>query len=59
MMAGLDARAFHRRFGTSLEASFPHLRGLVADGLVEVTGDRVRLTAAGLRFADAVSATFV
>jgi len=59
MTAGLDVRAFHRRFGTSLEASFPHLRGLVSDGLVEVAGDRVRLTATGLRFADAVSATFV
>ena len=31
----------------------------VADGLAEVAGDRVRLTARGMRFADAVSATFV
>jgi len=57
--AGIDVAEFRRRFGAALDAAFPHVDRLVADGLAEVAGDRVRLTARGMRFADAVSATFV
>jgi oxygen-independent coproporphyrinogen-3 oxidase len=55
---GIDAGVFRRRFGVALASAFPHLAGLVADGLVEDVGGRLRLTARGLRFADSVSATF-
>jgi oxygen-independent coproporphyrinogen-3 oxidase len=59
MTAGLDGEAFRRRFGVALDTAFPHLRGLVAEGLVERIGARVRLTSEGFRHADTVSATFV
>jgi oxygen-independent coproporphyrinogen-3 oxidase len=58
-LTGVDVLAFHRRFGVPLDTAFPHLGRLVADGLVESDGTHVRLTARGLRFADAVAATFV
>ena len=51
---GVDADAFARRFGTPLDAAFPQLATLAADGLVERSGARLRLTARGLRFADSV-----
>jgi oxygen-independent coproporphyrinogen III oxidase len=57
--AGIDRAAFRARFGVELEAAFPHLARLVADGLVEGHAGRVRLTPRGLRFADTVAATFV
>ena len=57
--AGIDLHHFHARFGLPLEDAFPHVTGLVADGLVEPIGERLRLTATGLRFADAVAASFV
>ena len=56
---GVDVERFRRRFGIELDAAFPHLEHLIADGLIEASGDRVRLTARGFRFADSVSATFV
>jgi oxygen-independent coproporphyrinogen-3 oxidase len=58
-MVGVDANAFRDRFGVEVASAFPHLPGLVADGLVETAGGRVRLTERGRRFADAVAATFV
>ncbi|HEY3189953.1 MAG TPA: methyltransferase domain-containing protein, partial [Solirubrobacteraceae bacterium] len=57
--AGVDLGAFRRRFGVLLENAFPHVAGLVADGLAELTAGRLRLTARGLRYADTVAATFV
>ncbi len=56
---GIDADAFRRRFGLPLDAAFPQVAGLIADGLLEARGGRVRLTARGFRFADSLSATFV
>jgi oxygen-independent coproporphyrinogen-3 oxidase len=56
---GVDADAFRARFGVELATAFPHVAGLVADGLVETAGGRVRLTERGRRFADTVAATFV
>lgn len=58
-MAGVDADAFHERFGVELAAAFPHVAALLADGLVERAGGRVRLTERGRRFADTVAASFV
>jgi oxygen-independent coproporphyrinogen-3 oxidase len=57
--AGIDAAAFRRRFRTELAAAFPQVETLVAEGLLETTADRIRLTPRGLRYADTVSATFV
>jgi len=57
--AGVEPAAFARRFGVALETAFPHVAGLVADGLLEHAGARLRLTPRGLLFADTVAATFV
>jgi oxygen-independent coproporphyrinogen-3 oxidase len=58
-VVGIDARRFAVRFGRPLAEVFPHVSGLVHDGLLEWAGDTLRLTARGLRFADTVAATFV
>src|SRR5262249_25599880 len=55
-VAGVDAAGFRTRFGRPLHDAFPHVHGLVRDGLVEWAGPRLRLTARGLRFADTVAA---
>jgi oxygen-independent coproporphyrinogen-3 oxidase len=57
--AGVDAAAFARRFGVTLDTAFPHVTRLAAEGLVERDGERLRLTPRGLLFADSVAATFV
>jgi oxygen-independent coproporphyrinogen-3 oxidase len=56
---GVDLPAFERRFGLALPAAFPQVERLVADGLLEPSGDRLRLTPRGRRHADTVAATFV
>ena len=58
-IAGVDVRGFRERFGVPLDAAYPHVAVLMADGLVEAVDDRLRLTATGLRFADTVAASFV
>jgi coproporphyrinogen III oxidase-like Fe-S oxidoreductase len=58
-IAGVDTEEFARRFATTVEGAFPHVAGLIDDGLVEIAAGRLRLTARGLVFADTVSATFV
>jgi oxygen-independent coproporphyrinogen-3 oxidase len=58
-LVGIDTRRFAARFGRPLTEAFPHVTGLVHDGLLEWAGDALRLTARGLRFADTVAATFV
>jgi oxygen-independent coproporphyrinogen-3 oxidase len=58
-IAGVDAREFARRFGAALDAAFPQVAGLVADGLLERAGGSVRLTTRGLTFADTVAARFL
>ncbi len=58
-VVGIDTRRFAARFGRPLVEAFPHVPGLVHDGLLEWAGDALRLTARGLRFADTVAATFV
>ncbi len=56
---GFLARDFESRFGASFEHLFPHVAGLVADGLLESVATSWRLTARGLLFADSVFATFL
>ena len=58
-IVGVDATAFAARFGLPLADAFPHVPGLVRDGLLEWAGARLRLSPHGLRFADTVAATFV
>ena len=58
-IAGVDTATFAARFGVALVDAFPHVPGLVGDGLLEWAEERLRLTAHGLRFADTVAATFV
>jgi oxygen-independent coproporphyrinogen-3 oxidase len=58
-VAGVDAVSFRRRFGCELDAAFPHVARLIADGLLEHADGRVRLTARGLRFADTVAVQFL
>jgi len=57
--AGIDVERFRRCFGLEVDAAFPHLERLIADGLVARDGGRLRLTPRGLSFADAVSTAFV
>jgi len=57
--AGVDREQFRHRFGLELDAAFPHVAGLIAEGLVEIAGARLRLTPRGFRYADSVAATFV
>jgi oxygen-independent coproporphyrinogen-3 oxidase len=58
-LAGVDGSRFAQRFGLGLVDAFPHVAGLVRDGLVEWRSDALRLTPLGLRFADTVAASFV
>jgi len=58
-LAGVDGARFAQRFGLSIVAAFPHVPGLVRDGLLEWNDEALRLTPQGLRFADTVAATFV
>jgi len=58
-LAGVDGARFARRFGLSIVAAFPHVPGLVRDGLLEWNGEALRLSPQGLRFADTVAASFV
>ena len=57
--AGVVLSAFEERFGVPLDVAFPHVTGLIADGMMERAGPRIRLTPRGLLLADTVAATFV
>lgn len=60
MLDGLDVRAFHERYGVSVEETFgPGLRDLRLRGLMTCSTDRIRLTERGLFLADPVFAEFV
>lgn len=57
---GVATEAFLGRHGTTLDDQFvPVLRRLNNQGLIEATGERVRLTARGALLANAVSAEFL
>ncbi|HWP65126.1 MAG TPA: radical SAM family heme chaperone HemW [Candidatus Limnocylindria bacterium] len=53
-LAGVDRDAFRRRFGRPLEDALPQVAALEAEAFVERVGERLRLTARGLRFVDSV-----
>jgi len=55
---GLDPAGFLDRFGEGFEAAFPHVGGLVEDGLLRWDAGRLVLTPRGLLLADAVFSTF-
>ncbi|MGH7897903.1 MAG: radical SAM family heme chaperone HemW [Candidatus Binatia bacterium] len=56
---GLSEEAFQQRFGSELATMFPGVDRLIADGLIERRGARVRLTPRGLLVADSVFASFL
>jgi len=58
-LAGVDGERFAARFGMTLAIAFPQVHGLVRNGLLEWSDDRLRLSPQGLRFADTVAAAFV
>ena len=58
-VAGVDTAAFRERFGTQPEERFPQIARLIADGLLESSDGRLRLTPRGLVWADTVAAEFL
>jgi oxygen-independent coproporphyrinogen-3 oxidase len=58
-LAGVDGGRFADRFGMPLAIAFPQVHGLVRNGLLEWSEDRLRLSPHGLRFADTVAAAFI
>src|SRR5690606_14664569 len=56
---GFAEADFAARFGRTPEDAFPHLEGLLRDGLLERDADRWRLSERGLLVADSVFATFL
>jgi oxygen-independent coproporphyrinogen-3 oxidase len=59
LLEGIDVAAFAGTFGAAPDAARPALRPLVANGLLEQTTDRLRLTRAGLLHADSVFAALM
>ncbi len=58
-IAGVDLAEFERRFAVPAHVAFPQLAHLERERLIERRGERLRLTARGLRFADTVGAVLV
>lgn len=56
---GLDPASFAARFGEGLRDAFPHVDGLVADGLAEWRDARLALTTQGFLVADGIFASFL
>jgi oxygen-independent coproporphyrinogen-3 oxidase len=56
---GIDPSAFESRFGEPLLAAFPHVSGLLAEGLLERRASRLALTGRGLLLADSVFSSFL
>ena len=59
LLNGFAGAAFAERFGIDVRRAFPHVDSFVRDGFLECVGDRWRLTARGLLFADSIFATFL
>ncbi len=57
-LAGLEFDAFMDRFGVNLADEFPHVRDLVAEGLLSENPQRIALTSKGLMIADSIFASF-
>ena len=58
-VAGVDTAVFRQRFGTPPEERFPQIARLIADGLLESSDGRIRLTRRGFAWADTVAAEFL
>jgi len=56
---GFAAADFRQRFGATFESAYPHVAGLVRDGLIESAQEHWRLTERGLLLADGIFATFL
>ncbi len=60
MMEGIDVSEFHRETGFALAETWgKEVADLVASGLVETCGERMRVTRRGILFADTVAEAFV
>jgi len=59
MTEGVSADRFAQRFGQTLDEFYPLIDQLCADGLLEKSGMRVRLTSRGLLVANSVFVNFV
>jgi oxygen-independent coproporphyrinogen-3 oxidase len=60
MRAGVEPSRFHREFGVDFDEAYPGvLPRLLAEGLLESRGDRLRLTGSGLVLANQVFLRFV
>lgn len=57
--AGFEGATFAQRFGLEVTRAFPHVEGLLRDGLVERVDGWWRLTDAGVLFGDSIFATFL
>jgi oxygen-independent coproporphyrinogen-3 oxidase len=51
---GLPREAFRVRFATDVLEALPELRELESRGYLEITGERLRLTASGLERSDTI-----
>jgi oxygen-independent coproporphyrinogen-3 oxidase len=56
---GVSQRAFSARFGANIVQLYPGISGWVSEGLMEIKGDRLRLTRRGLLVANSIFIHFV
>ncbi|MEW6298081.1 MAG: radical SAM family heme chaperone HemW [Thermodesulfobacteriota bacterium] len=57
-LEGFALSRFAERFGVGFVDAFPHVVGLIADGLLAEEAGKIRLTAQGLLLADTIFASF-
>jgi oxygen-independent coproporphyrinogen III oxidase len=56
---GISLRGFSARFGKNIRELYPEISGWVSEGLMEIKGDRLRLTRRGLLVANSIFIHFV
>jgi oxygen-independent coproporphyrinogen III oxidase len=56
---GISLRAFSARFSKNIRELYPEISGWVSEGLMEIKGDRLRLTRRGLLVANSIFIHFV
>jgi oxygen-independent coproporphyrinogen III oxidase len=59
LIEGVSLRAFSTRFGKKILELYPAIPGWVSEGLMEITGDRLRFTRRGLLVANSIFVHFV
>lgn len=58
--SGVSMSAFEKKFGASIEETFVGVvSGLVTDGLIEIEGDRLKMTEHGMKFGNVVFEAFL